>query len=211
MASKTKAPSRLEGIPPATVRGAIELLASELAANRYLALAATHVALGFYALPKKTIEGPKTSKKLGGLHYASRGLSDFLRYAAKVLDWPELDGLASLAKYDTLRRIVLREYRPHPDSDKEKKSYFLFLAIILLYVMELTVSSEEFSRSIPLKEFELFDAEDYFDRLFSTNPDARPPVYLFPKPTIAVSSLIEVLRVELGIENPVDFGNRRSL
>lgn len=191
-------PHRLQALPSSTAKGAIEQLAEDIKNSRYLMLGITHAALGLYAKQKI---GGKSERR--GLQLAAANLQLFIERAAEQLEWPQLTQVLKYAKYESLRKTVLRDFSPFGDAE-DAREYYIFVALMLLFIDETAQTNENFRRTVAYREIELFEISDYLDRLFSTDPNKPEDSYKFPRPQVAVSSLLEVLKQELGIENPLD-------
>lgn len=210
-----------------SVKANIRQIAKDLAGNRYMALAVVHAALALYDRhphPKQkqhteehggapeqpgvlessgdaaSDQRAKTRGEAGaGLHHSSKTVVSFLEKFARDHDWSEISKLKTLAGYSNLRAIILDEYKLNTDGQRSR--YFLFLAMLLIYLVERAASDLSLKEALCFAALKLFEIEQYLDELFAAGSEKAAP-YEFPKSQKSAPNLAEVLKSELGIENP---------
>jgi hypothetical protein len=180
------------------VKAKIQKIAEELARNRYMAFAIVHAALSLYDRRTSGREDEGT-----GLHRSSDSIIHFLEDFSREYGWKEILNLREFAEYTVLRRIVIDEYQL-PSYDDERSRYFLFMAMLLIYLVSRAENDVFLRRKPCFGILKLFQIDKYLDEAFSTKNSTKTNSYTFPKSQVSIPNIGEVLKAELHIENPSD-------
>jgi hypothetical protein len=198
----------IDGSPDLTKTG-IKQLADDIGENSYLRLAVTLLALCMERAPNERTtrtetDGKPSKRQVTGLKRASKDLADILDFLAGHLAWADLLELKGYAKYSTLHRIVLGRYQI-PYRNDEAAGYYLFLAVLLLYVWSRGLNEPSIRHKAAYDALSMFRVENRISELFPIEgAGGLPKPYEFPEPAGRITSMEDLLRDELHIENPAD-------
>jgi hypothetical protein len=136
-----------------------------------------------------------------GLHRSSVEVASFLEKFSSDHQWNDISKLKALAGYTSLRSILLDQY--NPNTEARRNSYFLFLAMLLIYLVERAGTEHWLTDAPSFAALKLFEVEQYLHELFSPG-SKKAAAYEFPKKQISAPDLVEVLKTELHIANASD-------
>jgi hypothetical protein len=205
----------LGALPSPLWKGKIEQIADDLLENQYLHLAVRHAALCLHMaearedLPSGKPDLEKRdalpSESVAGLKRASSDIKIAIDELVQKTHWREFGHAKRYAEYSTLRRIVLDQYRT-PGTEEDRHAYYQFLAILLLYITARAEADATIRRRQAYRAIRLFHVAEYLDELVfpPSIPATEFAKYEFPRPSVKVSDLIDVLKEEFNIDNPLD-------
>lgn len=136
-----------------------------------------------------------------GLHHASFEIISFLKKFERDHPWDDISKLKTLARYSSLRNIVLDQYNANTEGKRNR--YFLFLAMLLIYLVDRASTEPWLTDAPSFAALKLFEVDQYLHELFSSG-SKKTAVYEFPKNQVSAPDLVEVLKTELHIANPCD-------